>query len=142
MRSCSIEVSGQSVVEYAILVAVVVTAVAAMQVYAKRGIQAAVKGAADQMSPFPGDDTGARAQVEGLRYESGERQNRAVAAAGKVRERTTATSTAVNKTTNMAEEADGSRTTSLVNDTTTTTGAVAGRPAGTSSYSEVVIEKR
>lgn len=41
----------QSVIEYALLLALVGAALVTMQVYMKRGIQGAVKGAADQLGP-------------------------------------------------------------------------------------------
>jgi hypothetical protein len=41
---------GQSILEYTVIIAIVVTALMIMQVYLKRGIQAATKAAADQLS--------------------------------------------------------------------------------------------
>ena len=61
---------GQTIVEYAVCLGVVLAALAAMQVFSKRWIQAGLKVAADEMSPFPGDAE--KAQVEGIRQESGD----------------------------------------------------------------------
>lgn len=41
---------GQSILEYTVVIGIVVTALTVMQVYMKRGIQAAVKVAADQLA--------------------------------------------------------------------------------------------
>ncbi|MBU3934113.1 hypothetical protein KKD20_06895 [Patescibacteria group bacterium] len=40
---------GQSIIEYALILGIVVIALSAMQVYVKRGIQAGIKIAADEM---------------------------------------------------------------------------------------------
>ena len=132
---------GQSLAEYAVLIGVVITAALAMQVYAKRGIQAAVKKAADGLSPFPGDTDGRQAQINGMRYEAGERRNRSVAVAGAVLARESATTTDSQRTIQTGETAGGGRSTQTISDTTTTTGAVAGRGAGVASYSAVVMER-
>jgi Flp pilus assembly pilin Flp len=42
---------GQSVVEYAVLLAIVATALIAMQVYLKRGLQGRIRDLANQVSP-------------------------------------------------------------------------------------------
>lgn len=42
---------GQSIMEYAIIIGIVVIALSAMQVYVRRGIQATIKVAADQLGP-------------------------------------------------------------------------------------------
>lgn len=42
---------GQSIIEYAMFIAVVVLALLAMQVYLKRGLQGKIKDMADQISP-------------------------------------------------------------------------------------------
>jgi hypothetical protein len=44
------KIYGQSILEYTLIIGVVVTALIVMQVYIKRGIQAATKVAADQLS--------------------------------------------------------------------------------------------
>ena len=139
--SYSNQALGQSIAEYAILIAVVTAAVTAMQVYAKRGIQAAVKVAADEMSPFgAADSTGEQAQVEGMRYESGERRNRSVAVAGAVLTKESATATDVQRSIQTGETIGGGRSTPSLSESTTTTGAVAGRGTGVSAYSEVIVE--
>ena len=131
---------GQAIVEYAIVLGLIVAAVLGMQVYAKRGIQAGLKGAADQLSPFgvANDRTGEKAQLEGMRYESGERRNRDVIAAGTVLERRAAVKASVERTV-VEREAGGSRTRTIQQDTSSTSGALAG---GESSTSQVVIEIR
>lgn len=69
---------GQAVIEYAILLATVTAAFLVMQVYAKRGIQGAIKTGADALSPFRAnedagfDTTGELAQADGMRFESGD----------------------------------------------------------------------
>ena len=69
---------GQAIVEYVLLFAVVAAAIAAMQIYAKRGLQAVLKVAADDLSraaidPIRGQNlTPEQGQVEGMRQEAGE----------------------------------------------------------------------
>ena len=63
---------GQTITEYLLIFAVVAAAILGMQVYARRGIQAAVKTAADRMSPVAGDTSGQAAQLLGIRQESGD----------------------------------------------------------------------
>ena len=48
-RNSQRSVGGQAIVEYAILIGVITAAIVGMQTYAKRGIQATVKLAADQI---------------------------------------------------------------------------------------------
>lgn len=117
---------GQSILEYAILIAVVIAALTAMQVYAKRGIQAGIKTAADQIGT----------QEDGMRYESGERRNRAVAAAGDVLDRQSATTADSSRAITQSQAAGGG-VSRAINEQTSTTGALAG---GASSYSRVVVE--
>ena len=130
--------AGQVMLEYAILVGLAIAAVAGMQVYARRGIQAGIKGATDRLSPFADDPDGAKAQVEGVRYESGERRNRDVIAAGTTLARKSAINTVVNRTV-QDDEADGSRTHTIRQDEVSSSGALAG---GASSTSQVVVEVR
>ena len=73
------EHSGQAIMEYAILIGVVTAAMLGMQLYAKRSLQAGIKTAADQLSPYPDDPHGERAQLDGMRYESGDRKTRVFA---------------------------------------------------------------
>lgn len=42
---------GQSIIEYAVILGLVVAGLTAMQVYIKRGLQAAIKVAADELGP-------------------------------------------------------------------------------------------
>ena len=76
---------GQSLLEYAVMVGLVIAAVTGMSVYAKRGLQSAVKSAADDMSPIRAqarannilnaDPTGEETQLMGIQYESGDRRD-------------------------------------------------------------------
>ena len=61
---------GQAIVEYLLLFGVVAAAITGMMVYAKRGLQAGLKVAADDLTPFPGDPE--KAQIEGMRQETGD----------------------------------------------------------------------
>ena len=61
---------GQSIVEYLLVFGVVAAAITGMMVYAKRGVQAGLKAAADDLTPFPGDAQ--KAQIEGMRQEAGD----------------------------------------------------------------------
>ena len=75
--------AAQTVSEYAVLLVVVTAALAGMQVYSKRAIEAAIKTAADAMSPYAaardvrgnlvGDAHGELAQIAGSIYETGKR---------------------------------------------------------------------
>lgn len=47
----------QSIVEYSIILSIVVAALIAMQVYMKRGIQAGIKFAADELGPQEAEKT-------------------------------------------------------------------------------------
>jgi Flp pilus assembly pilin Flp len=120
---------GQSVLEYAILVGIVMAAILGMQIYAKRGIQAGIKTAADQL----GD------QLKGMQYESGDRQ-RSVIAAGDALTRESAVTTASDRRIRTRATAGGGRQMDVIRDTSANAGALATRGAGVSSYSETVVE--
>ena len=62
--------AGQAILEYVLFFGVVAAAIIGMQIFAKRGIQATLKAAADDMSPFPND--GEKAQIDGMKQDSGE----------------------------------------------------------------------
>ena len=62
---------GQAIFEYALLLAIVMAALAGIQVYARRGIQAGVKLTVDGMSPYATDVDGKRAQADGIVQEAG-----------------------------------------------------------------------
>ena len=64
----------QAIAEYAILLAVAAAAIVTMSTYSRRAIQAGLKVATDQMSPFAGDVDGELAQLEGIRQEAGDRR--------------------------------------------------------------------
>ena len=100
---------GQSIAEYLLIFAVVAAAIMAMQVYAKRGIQGIVKTAADQMSPEANDADGRKAQLLGIRQESGDTQKKITS--GSVLEKTSAITTKSNQTRTMDDSAGGSHTT-------------------------------
>lgn len=139
--------AGQAITEYAILIGVVVAALLGMQVYAKRGLQAGIKATADHLSPFgPGGDPGGRrAQREGMRYEAGERQNRAIAAPGDVLVRESETTTISSRTVqDDAPTPGGGRTRKIepaTPETTSTSGALHNRGLGVASYSEVRVDE-
>ena len=86
---------GQALVECAILTAIVAAALIGMQVYAKRGLQYSLKKAIDDMSPcrragavcpgVPGDPSGEQAQIEGMRYEAGDRDTNSLVGQVQVR---------------------------------------------------------
>jgi len=64
--------------EYALVLVVVASAIFGMQLYAKRSLQAVVKGSVDSFSPWHSsnvcpDPEGEVAQLAGIRYESGQR---------------------------------------------------------------------
>ncbi|MDP3723318.1 MAG: hypothetical protein Q8R91_07470 [Candidatus Omnitrophota bacterium] len=99
--------------EYAILIGIVTAAIVGMQTYAKRGIQAGIKLAADQL----GD------QLQGVRYESGDRQDKVVRE-GTLLERESAVATVVDHQVNTRTDVGGSRTATTLRDTTETRGVV------------------
>ena len=117
---------GQALAEYAFLIAIVSAAVLTMRVYLTRGIQAGVKVAADQI----GD------QVNGIRYESGDRQNKAFAS-GLVLRRDSGVTTGSNRHVRTEITPEGSFTNRVIEDRATSTGAFG---AGVSFYSEVVVD--
>jgi Flp pilus assembly pilin Flp len=112
---------GQAIVEYAILIGIVTAAILGMQIYAKRGVQAGVKMMADRMSPAVNDPQGERAQLEGMRYESGDRRT-SVVSEGAVLIREAQTRTRVRQDTQVATTAGGGVTRTIRADETTTTG--------------------
>ena len=113
------------------LVAAVVAAISAMQIYAKRGIQAGIKMSAD----------GIGTQGDGIRYESGDRSGR-VLSTGAVLTRESASTTRSNKTMRDIQTANGGRQRIIDRDETHSSGALSGRGGGVSSYSEVVVDTK
>lgn len=116
---------GQALIEYAVLIAMVIAALTAISVYTKRGIQAGIKEAADQI----GD------QQEGMKYESGERRNQTIAA-GTVLDRQSSTTAESGRTNRDVQETGGGLTRTIA-EQTSTTGALGD---GISTHSVVVVE--
>ena len=119
--------------EYALIIGVVAAAVLAMSAYAKRGIQSGIKTATDAISPSRwldpnADPNGEIAQLNGIREESGDRQQNGLIGEVVVRESETMTTSRsfANNSIRMSNSS--------------TTGSLAGRGAGASSYSEVIID--
>lgn len=138
---CVCDLRGQSIVEYAILLGIVTAAVLGMQVYAKRGIQAGLKMTADSLSPFaPNDADGEKAQVDGMRYDSGDRQT-TVFASGMVLDRRSATRTALAKSVNTKTLLGGGVEKTIVSDSVANTGQLPDGP-GVSVHAEVVVDVR
>ena len=130
--------SGQAIAEYAVLLATLTAAIIGMQIYARRGMQMAVKVASDRISPFANDADGKQAQVAGIRYEAGDRRQ-SVIAAGTTIENISEVATQVNKITHVEDKLGGVHVTTAVGDVTTTTGRL--DPAtGLASRSAVVSE--
>ena len=133
---------GQSIVEYVLVVMVVSAAVMAMQTYARRGIQASVKVAADRLSPFPDDVRGEQAQLEGMRSDSGDTTDQTITTPGHVLARRSASRSDTEEE-HVFKETPGvviERTITRSVTTTTGTLVVPGKGAGIASYSEVVAE--
>lgn len=137
--------TGQSLAEYAVLLGVVVAVIVAMQVYARRGIQAVLKISADELSPFgtAADPDGELAQLEGMRQESGDPQRDAsgqpIVAPGMALARESGSTTAVNRAIHHAESLGGGMVRTIQTDTMSSTGALPSRGAGVTSYSETII---
>ena len=123
-------VAGQAMTEYAILAGLIIAALVGMQLYTKRSIQAVVKQASDDI----GD------QVNGMRYESGDRQ-RKVFSEGETLVRESAASTVVDQTTTSGARPGGGYARTEAPERTVTTGAVANRGPGVTAYSETVVER-
>jgi len=119
--------------EYALLIGLVAAVIVGMQVYARRGIQAVVKQAADDLSPYQtspgGDPEGERAQLAGMQYEAGDRTT-SVTAEGRVLVRESAVQSATDRT---------HQRTPAFDETVTTSGALAHR-GGAVSYQEVIVD--
>ena len=111
---------GQSILEYLLIFAVVSAAILGMQVYAKRGVQAIVKTAADQMSPVTDDADGRKAQVLGVRQESGDMQKGIDS--GSVLEKNSSMTSVATQRREIDGLADGGRKTRDEVDSTETTG--------------------
>jgi hypothetical protein len=116
-------------VEYAILVGLVVAAVAGMQTYFKRGIQAGVKLAADRMGALPETNRPPsispeeHSQLEGIRYDSGVRTT-SVLNPGGVLERKSVQGSTVHQASEAGEGAGGARARTIVAEDVSTTGLV------------------
>ena len=136
-RNCS-NCTAQAFAEYAILLGIVAAAILGMQLYAKRGIQAGIKMAADQMSPHAKDADGAKAQADGMRYESGERTT-AVVAAGTVLDRQSAARTQKTQTVGARTATGGAVERTIVTDRTDTFGALQN---GAALHAEVITDVR
>jgi len=135
---------GQAITEYPVLLAVVALVILGLQFYAKRGLQAGIKQAADRLSPYTeesgGDPDGEKAQRDGMRYESGERRH-TFTRLGDVLQQQTASRTVVAPGDHVVittEQPGGERLTVILQDTTTTTGEAMGK--GYYSYSKVITE--
>jgi hypothetical protein len=101
-----------------------------------RGLQAGIKMSADALSPHPGDTNGKQAQRDGIRYESRDRQNKAVAS-GTVLERMSRTKALADQEIRTARALDGSATKTIVKDATVTSGDL---PGNLADRSEVVTD--
>lgn len=127
--------AGQVSTEHAILLGVITAALVGIQLYAKRGLQAGIKSAADQLSPFriggnpAGDPDGERAQAAGMISETGERRNRATAIRSDYREAAVMTDTELTQRVTQQATASGHvATTTRTTETSQTSGEVKDRP--------------
>ena len=116
---------GQSILEYLLVFAVVSAAVYGMQVYAKRGVQAIVKTAADQMSPVADDADGQKAQILGMRLESqelddGTKKTRKQIVVGRVLKKDAFFKTNTSQKYTMEETVGGGHGTKVADETTST----------------------
>lgn len=131
--------------EYAVALGIIVAAVVGMSTYARRGIQSGIKAAADEMSPYlargEADPGGELTQLDGMRYESGDRGLKTVAPGWTVvRESAAGTTTAQTQT--RCERDCGAFEQRTMARSTETTGALTSRGTEVSSYSEVVVSTR
>ena len=125
----SIHSRGQSVTEYLLVFGVVAAAITGMMVYAKRGLQAGLKAAADDMRPMP--DTPEQAQIDGMRQETGDtREPGETVVVGLSIAKDSSSTTNQQSDTNMGAVAGGGHFTTTADNSTT---------QGTSS-SKVVAE--
>ena len=136
---------GQSITEYALLLITVLVAVGGMQLYAKRGIQAAVKAGADTLSPenssaSTDDPTGELAQAAGERYETGDKQFK-LSPVGQVVRTNTAVSTVQPVASNVTvrREQLGGRVSRTFTQHATSVGAIGGL-TGVVAVSESITE--
>ena len=138
---------GQTVIEYVMVGAVVVAILLTMQVFLQRRVQAVLKLAADDLSPYKnvagGDPDGKQAQLAGLRYETGERRDKKFHyEVGTVLERQSAVRTTTDANINLRETPGGRTERNVFSDHTNTAGAVTGRGAEVSAYSSVVVSEK
>lgn len=152
--------AGQAMAEYAVLIGVITAAMLGIQLYAKRGIEAGVKVAADQISPCVGDPCaddpqGEQAQAAGMSYETGDRTSRAFAiggdqtakpfAIGTVLANESGVNTRQAHTTTTAMSEGGSVTRTMApgpDNKDTTVGVLTDRGPGVAQHSEVVVDRR
>lgn len=149
---CRLTLKGQAFAEYAILIGLVTAAMLGMSLYAKRGLQAGIKMAADDLSPFKvesgGDPQGEKAQVAAVRYESRERRDRAVGVPGTILVNEATVRTRSDRAQEAKQMGDGAVGRRILTqgraggDTVNTEGALSARGANVSSYSEVVISSK
>lgn len=147
-------VGGQAIAEYAILLAVAAAAIVTMSTYSRRAIQAGIKVATDQMSPFEGDVDGELAQLEGIRQEAGDRRWGAQQRSGRYALEGVALTrgSAVRTVTGGKDEPSatpgtqttrteiGGGVTRTIDSGSASAGVLDGQGAGISSYSETVVK--
>lgn len=153
MTQRSLRLQGQAIVEYAILLGVAALAVAGMQLYAKRGIQAGIKMAADRLAPpLPPGSTSVlahvpvdeRAQALGMLHEASSAEDTPINPhqnKGSILDKVSATRAQTIQGVNTRIEAGG-RIRKTVLENTITTGAieVEGHGPGVSFVSVAVME--
>lgn len=119
--------AGQAIAEYAILLGVVAAALAIMQAYAKRGLQAGIKAAADQV----GD------QLNGIEWESGYRPSNTTLE-GQTLDMQSRVETSTHRNLQSHTQLGGIRVTNIQDDETVTTGAL---PGGVAFSANVVVHE-
>ena len=117
----------QTIAEYAILFGVIAAAVLIMQTYARRGIQAGIKVASDQVGE----------QLNGIRQESGDQPVRS-SLEGKTLVMESSVTTDLHKNISGQTLLGGNRETTIQQDQTLVSGALSHRGPGVSFYSKVI----
>ena len=117
---------GQALAEYVLILGAVMAAVTGISVYAKRGLQASIKGMADQIG----------SQTDGIRSESGDRLSDRLIT-GKVLAKESKVETAVAQEVVVSTGPSGTHRKNFVQDDSTTNGVLA--PGGISSHIKVIV---
>lgn len=124
--------AGQATMEYALMAATVAAAIVGMSLYARRGVQAAVRVAADQIGT----------QKDGIRYESGDRRNKSSQLGQTLLRETGSAQTVRSQTDSQSDPAPGFARSTRSSELTETRGSIPNRAPNLVAIDQTVINER